>query len=107
MTPNSAYELVSIVEGTDYTPQPRTKMVGSVTVNDGLQPPIYALLCTKGGTSGNIQLQLLGMNAPISIPSTTFKQGVTYYMYLKKLVDDNSGDVAFVGYKYSAHPLVY
>lgn len=107
MTPNSAYSLVEIVEGQDYTPGPVTSMVGPVSVQTGLEPPIYALLCTKGGTSGNIQIQLLGMDSPITIPSTTFKQGVVYYMYLKKLVDDNSGDVTFVGLKYANSPAVY
>jgi hypothetical protein len=107
MTPNSAYSLVNIVEGVDYTQAPTTSMVGPVSVQTGLEPPIYALLCTKGGTSGNIEIQLLGMGSPISIPATTFKQGVVYYMYLKKLVDDNSGDVTFVGFRYANSPAVY
>ena len=103
MTPNSAYELVEIAEGVDYTPAEIKD--GSVTV--GIEPPIYALLCTKGGTSGDVEIKLLGNSSAITIPATTFKQGVVYYMYLKELVDDNSADVKFVGFRYNNHPMVY
>lgn len=107
MTPNSAYSLVDIVKGVDYTPGPVTETIGAATIEKGRQPPIYGLLCTKGGTTGNIQLTLLGMDTPITIPSATFKQGVVYYFYLKELVDDDGGDVTFVGMKYNNHPMVF
>lgn len=107
MTPNSAYSLVPIVEGVDYTPGPVNEIIGAATIEKGRMPPIYGLLCTKGGTSGNISLMLLGMTDPILIPATTFKQGVVYYFYLKELVDDNSGDVTFVGMKYNNSPQVF
>jgi len=107
MTPNSAYSLVDIVQGVDYTPGPVNEIIGTATIEKGRQPPIYGLLCTKGGTAGDIQIQLLGMDAPITIPATTFKQGVIYYFYLKILVDDNAGDVKFVGMKYNNHPQIF
>lgn len=107
MTPNSAYSLVPILQGVDYTPTPIYETIGSTNVEKGKTPPIFALLCTKGGTSGNIQIRLLGDSSAVTIPSMTFKQGVVYYMYLAELVNDNGGDVTFVGYKYSAHPLVF
>lgn len=107
MTPNSAYSLIDIVEGVDYTPVPIIEVIGTANIEKGRTPPIYGLLCTKGGTAGNIQIQLLGMSAPISIPSTTFKQGVVYYLYLAILVDDNSGDVTFVGMKYNNSPMIF
>ena len=107
MTPNSAYSLVEIVEGTDYTPAPKMGDVGGNAVEIGVEPPIYGLLCTKSGTAGNIELKLLGMANSILIPSATFKQGVIYYFYLKELVDDNSGDVTFVGMKYNNSPQIF
>lgn len=107
MTPNSAYSLIDIVVGVDYTPGPINETIGTAIIEKGRQPPIYGLLCTKGGTAGNIELKLLGMTDPISIPAATFKQGVIYYFYLKELVSDNGGDVKFVGVKYNNFPLVF
>lgn len=106
MNPNSAYELIEIEVGTDYSPTTIFETVGTTNVPKGLSAPVYALLCTKSGTSGNVQIKTLGMDEPIDIPAATFKQGVVYYMYLKELVDDNSGDVKFVGFKYKSHPMV-
>lgn len=106
MNPNSAYELIEIEEGVDYSPVTIFETVGSTSVPKGSSAPVYALLCTKGGTAGNISIKTLGMDDPIEIPSQTFKQGVVYYMYLKELVDDNGEDVKFVGFKYKNHPLV-
>lgn len=106
MNPNSAYELIEIVVGTDYSPTTIFETVGTANVPKGLSAPVYALLCTKGGTTGDVQIKTLGMDEPIDIPAATFKQGVVYYMYLKELVDDNGGDVKFVGFKYKSYPMV-
>jgi len=113
MTPNSAYSLIPIVVGTDYSPvqQYTTHVDPNVgptsppgpTVENGLNSPVYALFCTTT-TTGTTQIQLLGDAAPISFPAGSFKQGVVYYMYLKKIVADGGG--TFVGYKYTTHPFV-
>jgi len=108
MTPNSAWSMIPIVEGVDYTQEVTYESVGTASVGTGYTPPIYALLCTTGGTAGNVVLQLLGdPDAGVTMPATTFKQGVIYPMYLRKLIDDNGGNVAFVGLRYRSSPLVY
>lgn len=101
---NLAYKLIDIVKGTDYSPVEIYEDVGGTQVAKGLSPPVYALLCTKGGTSGDITMELLGNSSPVTIPSAAFVLGTVYYMYLKKLVDDNSADVKFVGMKQKSHP---
>ena len=53
MAPNSAYDLVEIVQGTDYTPAPTTKPFESdpsITVAGPLSSPVYALFCTTSNT---------------------------------------------------------
>jgi hypothetical protein len=111
MNPNSAYSLVPIVVGTDYTPTEQftthddpnlgpTSPPGP-TVSNGLNSPVYALFCTVSNT-GSVQIQLLGDAAPITFPAGSFKQGVIYYMYLKTLVADGSG--SFIGFRYNAYP---
>jgi hypothetical protein len=110
MNPNSAYSLVTIIVGTDYTPSAQTithkdgntGAPTTVTVNNGLNSPVYAMFCTVTNT-GNTQVQLLGDAAPTTFPAGSFKQGVIYYMYLKKLVADGGG--SFVGFQYNAYPL--
>lgn len=99
--------MVPIVPGSDYTPQPIAATKGGHPVQAGEEPPIFALLCTKGGTAGNVVLRCLGDNSDVTIPSTTFKQGVVYPLYLKELVDDNGGDVEFIGLRYRSAPLTY
>lgn len=111
MNPNSAYSLVPITVGTDYTPTAQTTThldgnTGAVTtaiVGNGLSSPVYAMFCTVSNT-GNTQVQLLGDLAPVTFPAGSFKQGVIYYMYLKTLVADGGG--SFIGFKYNAYPIV-
>lgn len=116
MNPNSAHELVVITQGTDYTPTEQfvnhnnpnsgpTSPPGPL-VSNGLNSPVFALLCTSSTGAGNIKLRALGNNSDITIPAAAFKQGVVYYLYLKKLVDDGGGAVTFVGYKYKQYPMV-
>lgn len=113
MNPNSAYSQVAIVVGTDYTPTAQftnhvdpnvgvTSPPGPQVAN-GLNSPVFALFCTVTST-GNTQIQLLGDNAPVTYPAGSFKQGVVYYMYLKKLVAD--GGASFVGFRYQQYPFV-
>jgi hypothetical protein len=117
MTPNSAFNLVNIVVGTNYAPvqtaqtiqgQPSTSVpTGIVTIAGPMTGPIFALFCTANST-GNTVVRALGApddgSADITFPSGSFKQGVVYYMYLKNLVAD--GGAAFVGYQYAALPVV-
>ena len=104
MQPNSAYSLVPIVKGTDYSPTSATINKDGYQVNAGLTAPIYALLCVKSTGAGSVQIQALGDTAPITFTADVFKVGVIYPIYIKKLVDDAGGSVGFVGFKYSAHP---
>lgn len=111
MNPNSAYSMVPIVVGTDYTsveqftphvdPNLGVTSPPGPTVSNGLNPPVYALFCTVTST-GNTQLQLLGDAAPVTFPAGSFKQGVVYYMYLKTLVV--AGGVEFIGFRYNQYP---
>lgn len=113
MTPNSAYSMIPIVVGTDYTPtqQFTTHVDPNVgptsppgpTVSNGLNSPVYALFCTTT-TTGPAQIELLGDSSPITIPAGAFVKGVVYYMYLKKLVADGSG--TFIGLRYQQHPFI-
>jgi hypothetical protein len=113
MQPNSAYKLIPIVVGTDYTPtqqytthdDPNTGPTSppGPTVANGLNSPIYAMFCTATN-SGTTKVRLLGDTADISFPSGSFKQGVVYYVYLKKLVDDGGG--SFIGYLYQQYPFI-
>ena len=113
MTPNSAYSMIPIVVGTDYTPTEQftthddpnigpTSPPGP-TVSNGLNSPVYALFCTQT-TTAPVQIQLLGDSSPITITTGAFKQGVVYYMYLQKLVDDGGG--IFIGLKYQQYPFI-
>lgn len=114
MTPNSAYELVPIVKGTDYSPQAITEafvdpntgapVSPAPTVSAGNTAPIFAMLCTASG-AGSVVIRALGNDSDITIPGVAFVEGVVYYIYLKKLVDDNSGAFKFVGYRYKQTPL--
>jgi len=110
MNPNSAYSLVPIVVGTDYSPtaqttahtDPNTGASSSVIVDNGLNSPVYAMFCTVGNQAP-VDIQLLGDVSPVTFPSGSFKQGVIYYMYLKKLVADGGG--SFIGFKYNSYPM--
>jgi hypothetical protein len=116
MMPNSAHQLVNIVVGTDYTPVSTTVTVtgpptpivpsGHVTVPGPLTSPVFALFCTVANT-GNTIIRAIGAKddgtEDITFPAGSFKQGVVYYIYLKKLVADGGG--AFIGYKYSTTPV--
>lgn len=112
MNPNSAYSQVAIVVGTDYSPvtQYTTHVDPNVgptsppgpTVANGLNSPVFALFCTVTSTSAT-QVQLLGDAAAVTYPSGSFKQGVVYYMYLKKLVAD--GGASFIGFRYNSYPM--
>lgn len=112
MQPNSAYSQVAIVVNTDYTPtQQYTTHVdpnigptspAGPTVQNGFNSPVYGLFCTVTNTS-TVQIQCLGDASPVSYPAGAFKQGVVYYMYLKKLVADGGG--AFIGFRYTTYPL--
>lgn len=117
MLPNSAYELVPIVVGTDYSPAATTEefidpntgepISPAPEVSGPMTPPIFALLCTKTGTAGNITIRALGNDSDVTIPCVSFVAGQVYHIYLKKLVNDNSGNVTFVGYRYAAMPQVW
>jgi len=113
MNPNSAYSQIAIAVGTDYTPTQQTTThvdpnLGPTsppgpTVAAGLNSPVFALFCTVTST-GTTQVQLLGDAAAVSYPAGSFKQGVVYYMYLKKLVAD--GGASFIGFRYQQYPFV-
>jgi len=115
MLPNSAYELVPIVAGTDYSPSARTTehidpntgepMSPAPVVANGLTPPIFALWCTANTGGGTVVLQAIGNDNNVSIPGNAFTVGRVYYFYLKKLL--NAGGVTFVGYRYANMPLTY
>jgi hypothetical protein len=116
MHPNSAYSLIPIAVGTNYTPveqfityqnpngQPVVSPCVEPQVSNGLTPPVFALFCTATNT-GTTQVQLLGDSAPTSFPAGSFKQGVVYYMYLAILVADGGG--SFIGYKYAQYPFIF
>lgn len=108
MNPNSAYELVPIMKDIDYGPKMNTmpNTTGPVA-SKGMSPPIFALWCVESTTTGTIKLHPLGNELPVSIPCNAFKVGVVYYIYLKKLLDDNEGKVKFIGYKYKECPIQY
>lgn len=106
MTPNSAYELVEIVKDTDYAPR-MTHMSETSVVSKGLTPPIFALWCVSSCQEGFIEILPLGNENPISIPCNAIKPGVVYYIYLKKLLSDNMGQVKFIGYRYKDAPIQY
>lgn len=118
MVPNSAYTLVSITTGTSYAPAATTQnFYGAPTlanptgvvsgISGPMTPPIFALFCTVANT-GNVVIRPLGApddaSGDITFPAGSFKQGVVYYIYLKKVVSDDS-TVKFVGYQYSGTPL--
>lgn len=115
MVPNSGYELVNIVAGTDYSPAARTTDYvdpntgvaesPSISVDNGVTPPIFALLCTANSGGGTVVMQALGNDDNVSIPGNAFVVGQVYYIYLKKLL--NAGGVSFVGYRYAQMPLVF
>jgi hypothetical protein len=118
MLPNSGYELVPIVPGVDYSPaaqttdfvDPNSGLPNSPAhmVANGVSAPIFALLCTKSSGAGSIVIQALGnTSGGVTILSTAFVAGQVYYIYLKKLLNDNSGAVAFVGYRYAQMPQVF
>lgn len=109
MNPNSAYELIEIQEGVDYSPSEQFTNYGGPggpSVSAGMSSPVFALFCIESSGVGNIKIRSLGNDSDITIPAAAFKQGVVYYMYLKELVDDNGGAVKFVGYKYKTYPMV-
>jgi len=110
MTPNSAYELVNIEKDVDYSPkmnhQPGSVHNGPV-VAKGINPPIFALWCVESCNTGTVSIHALGNENPTEIPCNAFKAGVVYYIYLKKLLNDNDGKVKFVGYKYKEAPIQY
>lgn len=116
MMPNSGYELVKIVKGTDYSPAARTAdfvdpnlgaLSPTYTVSDGYTPPIFALLCTKSTGSGNCEIEALGNDGAVIFPSNAFVKGNVYYIYLKRLIDDDFGGLQFVGFRYANMPLTW
>ncbi len=117
MNPNSAYKLVKIVAGVDYSPTTTYIRHGSIdpelaeTEHDkrpkiygGKTPPIFALLCTQSTGTGYCKIQLIGNDTPVEMPSQSFRQGVVYHMYLKTLVDDDDKNLKFVGFQYKEPP---
>jgi len=98
MTPNSAYTLVPIQKGTDYTPTELPAGKGRMT------GPIFAVLCTRSTGTGTCKISALGNPVPVEVPSQSFRQGVVYYIYLRQLVDDDGGNLSFLGYQYAQHP---
>jgi hypothetical protein len=110
MNPNSAFSMLPIVVGTDYTPTAQTTVhldpntgAPGPSVDNGLNSPVYAILCTVSNT-GSTSMQLLGDAAVTVFPAGTFKQGVVYHMYLKKITVDGGG--SFVGFRYASYPQV-
>lgn len=110
MTPNSAYELVDIEKNVDYSPkinnQPTSTNDGPV-VSKGMTPPVFALWCVESCNTGTVSIHPLGNENPIEVPCNAFKPGVVYYIYLKKLLNDNDGKVKFIGYRYKDNPMTY
>lgn len=114
MNPNSAYSLVEIVPGTDYTPEMQytnhvdpnlgEQSPAGPQVEAGLNSPVYAIMCITSNTS-NVELRLLGDEATITFPSGAFVKGVVYYMYLQIILEPGGGE--WIGFKYQAHPLVF
>jgi hypothetical protein len=113
MQPNSAYKLVTIVAGTDYTPVEQftthtdpnigpTSPPGP-TVSNGLTSPIYAIFCTVSNTS-TTKIQLLGDSVPTDFAAGALKQGVVYNMYISKITDLGGG--TFIGMSYQQHPFI-
>ena len=104
MNPNSAYDLVDIVVGTDYSPVATTVPFPrdpSINVAGPVSSPVYALFCTATNT-GTTTIKTMAGNT-INIPAGAFKQGVVYYIYLRILVADGGG--TFVGYMYTGLPI--
>ena len=105
MSPNSAYDLINIVVGTDYSPvatsipYPANPSSG-IMVNGPVTAPVYALFCTASNT-GTTTITTLAGNT-VDVPAGAFKQGVVYYIYLGILVADGGG--SFIGYKYTGLP---
>ncbi len=95
MVPNSAYSIISITEGQDYEPEKKGK--------NYLKSPVYAFLCTKTNTAVT-KLQPLGNEESLDFPPGSFRQGVAYYIYVKKFVSLGGGE--FKGWKYTGSPLV-
>lgn len=111
MSPNSAYKLVPITDGVDYSPIPQTIAVldpntGVPTgknAQNGMTPPIYALLCiASNGNTTTIQIQAFGDSTPTTFYTKAFVPGVVYYMYVAKVIGTNA---AFIGYQYQTTPL--
>ena len=111
MSPNSAYKLIPIVDGVDYSPAPQTMpeldpntgLATGKTVKNGWSAPIYALLCTaSNGNTTTIQIQALGDGSPTTFYSKAFVPGVVYYMYVSKVIGTNA---SFIGYQYQSAPL--
>ncbi len=85
MTPNSAYRLIKVVPGNDY----------STTIT------LFALHCIKTNTT-LVSIKLLGDDKFIDFPPESFIQGAVYAMYLKELAPGS--DVEFIGYQYDQKP---
>lgn len=113
MTPNSAWKFVPIVSNTDYSPSaqtieykdPNTGVGTGIFNQNGMTPPIYALLCTDSTADATtITIQALGDAAATTVKASSFVPGVVYYIYLKKIVGTA---VKFIGFQYPSTPLVF
>ena len=106
MNPNSAYKLITIEKGIDYAPENVYIKHGAVKadVYGGKTPPIFAVLCTKSTGDGYCKIKLLGDEHPVEMLSQSFRQGVVYYIYIKELVEDDGGNLKFVGFQYPKSP---
>lgn len=86
MNPNSAYKLVKIVPGNDYSESTST---------------LFALHCVKTNTTV-VKIKLLGDSTFTEFPPQSFIQGAVYSLYLREL--EKESDVEFIGYLYETKP---
>jgi hypothetical protein len=117
MNPNSAYKLVTIEPGKVYVPNNLYGKHGYIqpelenTEHDkrpqvflSKTSPIFAVWCVESSGDGMCTFECLGNSEPITVPSKSFRQGVVYYMFFKRLLDDDKGRLKLVGYQYHTHP---
>lgn len=63
-----------------------------------VNPPIFGFLCTGKTGAGDVVLKAIDDTAEITIPNTAFVVGVSYPIYLAKIVSAPAG-MSFVGYR--------
>lgn len=86
MNPNSAFRLIKIQPGNDYSDHSST---------------VFALHCTKTNTTP-VKLKLQGDQVYTEFPPESFIHGAVYALYIKMLAEGS--DVEFIGYVYEQKP---